>query len=148
MLNKHATGVTIVSTGSNLKDSLTMERNTRQRMAIRRALEKADRPLSPQEVLLDAQNEVGSLGIATVYRTLSTFEKEGWIIAVQLPGDPARYEMIGKGHHHHFRCRKCGRVFDVNGCLGDGSTILPDGYILEGHELLLFGLCEECANKR
>jgi len=135
----------IVKSNANIvRDSATMERNTRQRVAVKWALEKADRPLSPQEVLIKAQEMVPSLGIATVYRTLSSFEKEGWVIAVLLPNDPTRYEMHGKKHHHHFRCRKCGRVFDVHGCLGDGSDIAPKGFTLEGHELLLFGLCLDC----
>ena len=47
-----------------------MERSTRQRTAIRDALEAAQRPLLPQEVLDAAQAQVPSLGIATVYRNL------------------------------------------------------------------------------
>lgn len=121
-----------------------MERNTRQRGAIRSALESADRPLSPQEVLTRARQDVDSLGIATVYRSLSAFEKEGLVIPVHLPGDPTRYELAGKGHHHHFRCRKCGRVFEVEGCPGNLHQLTPAGFKLESHEVLLFGLCGEC----
>ena len=122
-----------------------MERNTRQREAIRHALEKADRPLSPQEVLLRAQEEVHSLGIATVYRTLATFERDGHVTPVHLPADPTRYELAGKGHHHHFRCRKCGRVFEVEGCPGRLDHLTPAGFKLESHEVTLFGLCADCA---
>jgi hypothetical protein len=45
-----------------------MERNTRQRSAIRDAIAQAERPLLPQEVLDAAQRAVPGLGIATVYR--------------------------------------------------------------------------------
>lgn len=125
-----------------------MDRNTRQRSAIRTALEAARRPLSPQEVLDRARGKVPSLGIATVYRALNSLEREGWIIPVQIPGDPTRYEVSGKQHHHHFRCRACGRVFEVQGCPGNIDHLAPDGFVLENHEVLLFGLCAECAKKQ
>ena len=43
-----------------------MSRKTPQREAIREAIEAADRPLSPQEILELAQRAVPQLGIATV----------------------------------------------------------------------------------
>lgn len=121
-----------------------MQRNTQQRLAIRNVLDRAKRPLSPQEILERAQREVRGLGIATVYRTLNSFLERGDVIAVQLPGEASRYEVAGKKHHHHFRCRKCSKVYMVHGCLGTGETITPPGFKLEGHELLLFGLCSDC----
>jgi Fur family ferric uptake transcriptional regulator len=47
-----------------------MERNTRQRSAIRDAIAQAQRPLLPHEVLEAARTEVPGMGIATVYRNL------------------------------------------------------------------------------
>jgi hypothetical protein len=43
-----------------------MERNTRQRCAIRDVIALAERPLLPQEVLDAAQQQVPGMGIATV----------------------------------------------------------------------------------
>ena len=54
-----------------------MERNTRQRSAIRDAIAQAQRPLLPQEVLEAARTEVPGLGIATVYRNLKALVEEG-----------------------------------------------------------------------
>jgi Fur family ferric uptake transcriptional regulator len=54
-----------------------MERNTRQRSAIRDAIAVADRPLLPQEVLDAAQPASPGLGIATVYRNLKALLDEG-----------------------------------------------------------------------
>lgn len=119
-------------------------RNTRQRQAIRDALEAAGRPLSPLEVLEAAREAVPGIGLATVYRNLKVLADEQWIAQVDLPGDSPRYEVAGKDHHHHFRCRGCGGVFEVEGCPGDLRTMVPKGFRLEGHEVILFGRCAAC----
>ncbi len=121
-----------------------MERNTRQRGAIRRAFQRASRPLSPTELLGDARRDVGGLGIATVYRNIRALLDEGWLLAVELPGEATRYELAGQPHHHHFRCRCCERVYDVP-CTVDGlGNDLPDGFDLEQHEVVLHGTCDHC----
>lgn len=121
-----------------------MERDTSQRRAIRKVFSEIDRPLSPQEVLDEAQGLVPRLGIATVYRTLKSMTDQGFLTAVELPGQPQRYEVAGKKHHHHFNCRKCGRVFELDGCPGNIARMVPAGFQLEDHEIFLFGRCSDC----
>ena len=121
-----------------------MERNTRQRSAIRDAIALADRPLLPQEVLEAAQHVVPGLGIATVYRNLKALTEEGELQAVTLPGENPRFELVGHQHHHHFQCRQCQRVFDVHACPGDLSRLAPSGFTVEDHDLTLYGRCKDC----
>ncbi len=122
-----------------------IQRDTRQRKAIRKALREAGHPLSPKELLEKARDEVEGLGIATVYRNLKALQEEGWLVPVELPGDTPRYELAGKDHHHHFHCRECDRVYEVDGCPGNVRALTPDGFQLEDHEFVLYGLCERCA---
>lgn len=122
-----------------------MERNTRQRGAIRRAFQRTDRPLGTGEVLELARSEVGGLGIATVYRNIRTLADEGWLSVVELPGTVPRYEVSGKPRHYHFRCRNCDRVFEAPGCVESLAELVPAGFALETHELVLYGLCDECS---
>lgn len=122
-----------------------MVRRTRQRDAIWQVLEQAARPLGPQEMLDLAQSEVPGLGIATVYRNIKTLVSEGRLRVVELPGAPDRYEVAGKHHHHHFHCRSCDKVFEVETCSGDFDAITPAGFELEDHEITLYGLCSLCA---
>lgn len=122
-----------------------MERDTQQRRAIGAALDEADRPLGPQEVLDAARRRSPGLGIATVYRTLKAWVESGRLQQVDLPGEPPRYERTGKSHHHHFHCRRCDRVYEIDGCPEGLRGLTPPGFSLESHELVLYGRCSACA---
>ena len=121
-----------------------MERATRQNTAIREAIEAAGRPLSPTEVLDEARRHVAALGLATVYRNLKALVDAGAIQVVTLPGEVARYEVAQRGHHHHFRCDTCQRVFDVHQCPGDLASLAPPGFSVSRHEITLYGRCSDC----
>lgn len=125
-----------------------MERHTPQRAAVLSAITRAGRPLLPQEVLEQAGSEAPTLSIATVYRALKKLSDEGSICPVALAGEPVRYEAAGQGHHHHFQCRGCRRVYDVAGCVGGLGGLLPLGFTLEEHEVILYGRCAECTSPR
>lgn len=122
---------------------LPARRSTRQNHAIRAVLAAAGRPLLPTEILLAAQVAVPSLGLATVYRNIKQLMEDGDVHIVELPGDPPRYELAGK-HHHHFHCQGCDRVFDIHACPGDLQTLAPRGFTVADHDLTLYGTCPEC----
>jgi Fur family ferric uptake transcriptional regulator len=122
-----------------------MERQTRQRSAIERVFREANRPLAPHEVLVAAKRFVPRTGIATVYRALKSLVDEGIVTEVTLPGENTRYEAAGREHHHHFQCRSCNRVFELEGCSADFAAATPPGFKLEAHEVVLYGRCDTCA---
>jgi Fur family ferric uptake transcriptional regulator len=123
---------------------MSQERATRQRAAMRSVIEAAQRPLLPQEICELAQAEVPGLGIATVYRNLKLMLEAQELEPVVLPGENARYEIARRGHHHHFQCERCKRVFDIPGCPGHLGRLTPDGFTVERHELTLYGRCSDC----
>jgi len=124
-----------------------MIRTTHQAEAIRRVLKKAGRPLAPQEIFDAAQREVSGLGIATVYRNLKSLQQEGAVTSVELPGQPPRWELAGDRHHHHFLCSTCDKLYEINACPEDIKNLLPKGFTLEEHDILLRGQCNACAKK-
>ncbi len=124
-----------------------MKRDTQQRRAIVAALERAGRPLGPREVLQAAAPAAPGLGIATVYRTLKALLHAGLINPVHIPGQSPRYEPAGKRHHHYFRCRGCDHVFEIAGCPGNLEPLVPRGFVLEDHEVVLYGLCAKCGKR-
>ena len=129
---------TVSKTGPRAK------RRTRQRSVIQRVLLEANRPLSPHDILEAAQAKAPGLGIATVYRAIHAMTTEGTLVPVEVPGEAPRYESAGKEHHHHFQCRECDDVFDIQGCPPDIQKLAPKGFRLEGHQVVLYGVCPPC----
>jgi Fur family transcriptional regulator, ferric uptake regulator len=121
-----------------------MARKTTQRQSIQSVFEGSNRPLGPSEVHLAAQKSSPALGIATVYRAIKDLVEDHWLVCVNLPGEPARYERAGKRHHHHFHCTACKRVFEAEGCSLSLKRLVPEGFRLMAHELVLYGLCASC----
>jgi Fur family ferric uptake transcriptional regulator len=100
--------------------------------------------MSPQEILSAARRRARTLGIATVYRSLAAMVDEGLLSVVPLPGAAPRYELAGQQHHHHFVCDTCDRVFDVQACPPNLSGLVPEGFGLTRHEIVLYGICPGC----
>ncbi|MFC4452769.1 Fur family transcriptional regulator [Deinococcus sonorensis] len=133
--------------GQPVPDTTAASRHTRQREVIAQVLSAAEGPLTAPELLSRAQLRLPGLGSATVYRTLKLLQEQGEALAVNLDGEP-RYEASGRGHHHHFSCRSCGRVFSIQSCpvaLPSG-TVYPGGFVVEEHEVTLYGRCPQCAS--
>jgi len=72
----------------------------------------------------------------------------GQVSCVRIPGGSPRYELADAAHHHYFRCRGCLEVYNVQGCVGNFATLVPEGFQLEAHELVLYGRCQRCVPRR
>lgn len=123
-------------------------RRTVQREAIHVALESAERPLKFEELLERAREHFPNLGERTVFRNVRDMLEEHQLVRVYLPGQPARYELPTGDHRPHFICRKCNNVFilpeDSPDILPDYQGKIPDAFIAEGEELIIYGYCREC----
>ncbi len=121
-----------------------MRRRTTQRSAIEEVFRNQDHPMAVEDVLRLGRQAVESLNQATVYRNLKLLLDEGWLRRINTPDSGGLYERAGKGHHHHFQCRACDRVFELSGCALNEKKSTPPGFVTEGHEVFLFGLCAGC----
>ncbi|PCJ62656.1 MAG: transcriptional repressor [Planctomycetota bacterium] len=122
-------------------------RKTNQREIIYEVIKNSKGPLSPNELLEKAKENNESIGIATIYRTIKLLIDANEIIQVTLPDGQTRYELSKLDHHHHFKCKKCNSIFDLDNCplsIPDQINV-PAGFILEGHEITLFGVCAKCS---
>jgi Fur family ferric uptake transcriptional regulator len=121
-----------------------MKRKTNQRNAIQEVFQSIDRPLGIDEILKAGRQSVQSLNQATVYRNLKLFVQKGWLKKIHTPELGSLYEKAGKEHHHHFQCRSCDRLFEISGCAFNEQSSTPPGFVTEGHEVYLFGICPAC----
>ena len=118
-------------------------RKTKQKEVIAKVFEEEARPLTPAEVLACAQDDLPNLGQATVYRAIKRLVEKGWLVPIQVAGT-TRYERAEIGHHHHFHCHSCDKTFDIPGCVGNLTKLVPEAWKIFTHELTLFGMCQSC----
>lgn len=119
-------------------------RSTKQRDAIKKAFEEADRPLGPQEVLEIAGKMVNKLGIATVYRNIKTMLEQNELEAVELPGQPSRYDLPRKKEANTslLMCEKTNRVFYGNADLKIDLPKIP-GFNVKNYQVIIYGESQE-----
>ncbi len=121
-----------------------MRRYTPSRKLVRDVLSSATGPLSAVEVHEALGNT--KIGIATVYRILNEGLRDGDLVCVELPSGPKRFEPADRPHHHHFECSECEKVYDVQGCPDGIAQLVPPGFELDFHEIILTGRCPDCVS--
>lgn len=119
-----------------------MRRFSRHRQPVLDTLREASGPLSAHEVQ-DRLTDTG-IGLATVYRLLNEAVDDGGVVAVDWPGGPKRFELADLPDHHHFECNACHKVFALQGVPERLDRLVPDGFQIEQHELILSGRCPDC----
>jgi Fur family transcriptional regulator, ferric uptake regulator len=122
-----------------------MRRQTNQRNAIQEVFKRKDQPMAIGEVLEGGRQFVETLNLATVYRNLKLLVARGWLKRINAPDLGTLYERAGKEHHHHFQCRSCDRLFELPGCSLKPDLPAPPGFVIEEHEVFLFGICSSCS---
>ncbi|WP_038247653.1 Fur family transcriptional regulator [Ghiorsea bivora] len=123
-----------------------MQKLTAQRQAILDMINRSDKHWDADEVAYKLKEQGISIGIATVYRGLSALAEQGLIESIQL-ADKKRYERADKAHHDHLLCTNCGSIEEF--CNPEIEALQDKvaeerGFHIQGHQLLLFGLCKAC----
>lgn len=123
-----------------------MNRPTRKHDLVLETLLSAAGPMSANELweAMRSQSPETKIGIATVYRSLKKGVEAGQLVAVELESGSVRYESANLAHHHHFLCSDCSRAFDVEGCVENLDRLLPEGFEMDNHEIVLYGRCADC----
>ena len=124
---------------------------------VRAAIElflKRESILDPFEVQAGLQRRFKNVGLPTIYRILENLAHSGILVTAANEDRQLRYFIcrgIESEHHHHFFCRQCGRVEEVNLCLMAAvekrvkrqlkATVLS-------HLLQIEGLCAKCGRNQ
>lgn len=83
---------------------------------------------------------------SSVFRALVWLEARGDVQRIDLGDGKARYEASGE-HHEHVQCERCGDVSAVPVCIVEGASAEIErstGFQLQGHRLVLVGVCPDC----
>ncbi len=126
-----------------------MKRLTVQRQAILDLINASNRHWDAEEINRELAQRGEGIGIATVYRGLAALEEAGLIASIQL-ADRKRYERADKSHHDHMVCTRCGAIEEFSHPRIEAlqeEVARRQGFVMTGHQLVLFGRCADCAGK-
>jgi Fe2+ or Zn2+ uptake regulation protein len=118
-----------------------------QRLRIYDFLSKSMEHPTVETIFKALSPEIPTLSKTTVYNTLKLFQEHGIIMVVNIEDNETRYD-ADTSFHGHFKCTKCGRVYDFPLSLEHTTNIggLENHTITESHYYLK-GICSNCKSK-
>lgn len=121
---------------------------TPQRLAILEYLENTKEHPSAEDIYNALKDDFPSMSVATVYNTLEILIEKGLVKELSLDSSKKRFDPFTHPHHH-FVCKKCGKIVDVEKI--DLTISIPEdlsNYQVEEMQIVYTGLCPECKEKK
>ncbi|AQA23859.1 transcriptional regulator FurA [Rhodococcus sp. MTM3W5.2] len=84
----------------------------------------------------------------TVYDVLQALSDAGLVRRIQPAGTAVRYEARVGDNHHHFVCRTCGVITDVDCVVGSAPCLTApgdNGFVVDEAEVTYWGSCPDCS---
>ena len=122
---------------------------TRQRSAVRAALERSEGFRSAQEIYADLRTEGTAIGLTTVYRALAGLAEAGEVDVLRSEDGESVYRRCSPVHHHHLVCRSCGRTVEVADRAVErwaARVAEAHGFREADHTVEVSGVCPACAS--
>ncbi len=121
-------------------------RLTQQRVEVLRVIAASESHPDVDTIYASVRRRMPTISLDTVYRTLATLADRGLIERVTATPGPARYDG-NPFQHHHFVCRRCGLVRDIDDT--GAGVVEPTTQTLELGDVELVrvefrGLCRSC----
>lgn len=90
---------------------------------------------------------VPTLSKTTLYATLGLFAGQGIVSPLHI--DPAEIRYDGRARpHHHFHCRSCGKIFDLDIVCRTGRRGECAGHRIDEVHGYFKGICKDCLSKK
>lgn len=119
---------------------------SRQREAVKDLLSKHHDHPTADALYAELRATDPNISLATVYRNLNLLASLGEIKKLTFAAGADHFDAVTEPHYH-FICQKCGAVHDVPMKVAahlDHEASKYIGGVLEGHELVFYGTCEDC----
>jgi Fe2+ or Zn2+ uptake regulation protein len=126
-----------------------IRRETKQREAVLKVLRNTKSHPTADGIYEEVKKEIPNISKGTIYRNLKVLQESGQISELSLNGTVSRFE-IKQESHYHFRCERCGRVFDIDEPVDRGldrKVAKRTGLKILYHQLEFRGLCCECQSQ-
>ena len=123
-------------------------RSTKQRTAVISALGEIDDFRSTQEIHDYLRHKGETVGLTTVYRTLTALAEAGDVDVIVREDGESVYRRCSDTHHHHLVCRNCGKTVEVDGPAVErwaDKVSAEHGFTEVSHTLEIFGVCADCS---
>lgn len=121
-------------------------RATRQRLTVLEALRERPDAVTAQDLHMELRQAGESIGLTTVYRTLTALADAGFLDTFTRETEQA-FRLCGDAHHHHLVCETCNRVEEITADEVErwvGEVASRRGYEVTGHRADIFGICPAC----
>ncbi len=123
------------------------QRVTSQRLVILRELRRRRRHATAEEIHQSVRRDLPRTSTPTVYATLDLLVDLGLARKLDLGVGMSLYDARTEPHQHMV-CRRCGGIEDLDGRFDAGAMMHAAesaGFRPDGAELVIRGVCAECA---
>ena len=116
---------------------------TPQRLEILNYLDSNRTHPTVDEIYKALKNENPALSKTTVYNSLEVLRENRIIQEVNITGSESRYD-FKNNIHHHFKCKECGAIIDIDIECPNLDRILSGGHKVEEVHGYFKGICKKC----
>lgn len=102
---------------------------------------------SADDIYQNLVPDIPTLSRTTVYNIVKLFCEKGIILSFATDEKELHYE-FNLDPHAHFKCRICGKIFDIEKDYENLTDNIVDGHKVEKHHVTLTGICRECLEKQ
>ncbi len=127
-------------------------KNTTQREYIIKTLFLSKKHLDADEITQIIKNEYkSSISRASLYNTLTFLEEIKVVDGLTIEGKTSKvYEINLRVHHDHIICIKCGDITEFHDEKIEElqrEVMKKYKFVLQHHNMMLYGICQKCQNK-
>ena len=124
----------------------------RSRMAIAEVILSSKHHRTPTEIYLEARKKIPSVGLVSVYRTLTLLRDAKLITESRFShsSEPYIEPMRGRPHHDHLFCIRCSEIVEFTNDRIEQlqrSVARTHGYEITNHTLMIWGICSRCRGR-
>jgi len=119
---------------------------TPQRLAIMKYLDENRTHPTADRIYIDLKEKNPALSKTTVYNSVETLKEHSIIQSLTISGSESRYDFENK-MHHHFLCKICGIIIDIDIECPNIGKMLESGHKVEEVHGYFKGICKKCLKK-